>query len=173
MKAQWLQPQIQQWVRGVEQLAQVAPHFPQMAYTGLTKSLQLEWQYIQRVIPAIGTTLAPIEEALANTFLPALLDKPPASTTRLRMISTLLVQYAGLGIPNPTATAAQNYAASRELMDPLTSSIATGTELGIHAYSKACAGARKMQQKRKESAATTLLKRICTTARPADARQMT
>jgi len=27
MKAQWLQPQIQQWVQGVEQLVQVAPHF--------------------------------------------------------------------------------------------------------------------------------------------------
>jgi len=47
MKAQWLQPQIQQWVKGVERLAQVAPRYPQTAYAGLTKSLQLEWQYLQ------------------------------------------------------------------------------------------------------------------------------
>jgi len=144
-----------------------------MAFAGLTKSLQLEWQYIQRVVPAIGTTLAPIEEALANTFLPALLEEPPALMARLRAISTLPVQYAGLGIPNPMATAAQDYAASRKLTDPLMSLIATGMELGVHAYAKACAGAQKMQQKWKESAATILLKRICTMARPANARQMT
>jgi len=65
-----------------------------------------------------------------------------------------------MGIPNPMVTAAQNYATSRELTEPLTISISTGTELGIHTYAKACAGAQKMQQKRKESAATTLLKRI-------------
>jgi len=142
----------------------VAPRFPQTAFAGLTKSLQLEWQYIQQVVPAIGTTLAPIEEALANTFLPALLEEPQASTARLRSISTVPVRYMGLGIPNPMATAAQNYAASRELTDPLTSLLTTRTELGVHAYAKVCAGTRKIQQLQKESAATTQLKRICTTA---------
>jgi len=82
-KARWLQPQIQQWVRGVERLAQVAPRFPQTAYAGLSKSLQLEWQYLQRVVPDTGATLVPIEAAIANTFLPALLAEPGDTTPRL------------------------------------------------------------------------------------------
>jgi len=62
-----------------------------MAFTRLTKSLQLEWQYIQCIVLMIGMTLAPIEEALANTFLPALLEEPLASMVRLRAISPLPV----------------------------------------------------------------------------------
>jgi len=49
-------------------------------------------------------------------------------------------------------------------MDPLTLSITTGTELGVHAYAKTCTGARKMQQKRKEQAATTHLKNLSVAA---------
>jgi len=111
-----------------------------------------------------GAVLAPIKAALANTFLPTLLEEPQAKTTSLRELTTLPAQHAGLGIPNPMVTMAQNYAASHELTKPLTISISTGTELSVHTYVKACAGARKMQQKQKESTATTLLKCISTAA---------
>jgi len=46
-KTKWLQPQIQQWIKGIKRLANVAPRFPQTAYAGMAKSLQLEWQYLQ------------------------------------------------------------------------------------------------------------------------------
>ena len=46
-KAKWLEPKIQAWVYGVEQLARVARRFPQAAYAGLVKSLQSEWQFLQ------------------------------------------------------------------------------------------------------------------------------
>jgi len=55
----------------------------------------------------------------------------------------------------------------------LTQSLVTGSVLGIRAYAVTCAGNRKAQQKRKTLAATEALKRICSAARPADARRMT
>jgi len=47
-----------------------------MAYAGLAKSLQSEWQYLQCVILETGAALAPIKAAIATTFLPALLTEP-------------------------------------------------------------------------------------------------
>ena len=54
-------------------MARIAIHYPQTAYAGLSKSLQAEWQHMHRVIEDVGEHFAPIEEALANVFIPALL----------------------------------------------------------------------------------------------------
>jgi len=51
----------------------VAPCFLQTAYAGLAKSLQLEWQYLEQVVPEVGEALAPLKEVITNTFLPALI----------------------------------------------------------------------------------------------------
>ena len=44
---------------------------PQSAYTGLKKSLQQEWEFVQRVTRGIRYTFSPVEEALWETFFPA------------------------------------------------------------------------------------------------------
>ena len=77
----WIDPQIQKWVGGVEALARVAKRFPQTAYAGLAKSLQSEWQYLQRVVPNAGLSFAPVEAALTTTFLPSLLQETPTANT--------------------------------------------------------------------------------------------
>ena len=51
----------------------IAHHYPQTAYAGLSKSLQVKWQYMHRVIEDAGEHFAPIKEALATVFIPALL----------------------------------------------------------------------------------------------------
>ena len=55
-------------------MARIAFHYPQTAaYARLSKSLKAEWQYMHRVIGDIRDHFAPIEEALANVFIPVLL----------------------------------------------------------------------------------------------------
>ena len=55
----------------------------------------------------------PIEEALANSFLPALFDEPMfGEDDPRRALATLPVKQAGLAIPDPTTTATANYEAS-------------------------------------------------------------
>ena len=61
------------WVNGVEKLAKVAQKYPQAAYEGLVNCLQAEWQYLCRVEPGVGAHLTPVEDALMDKFMPALL----------------------------------------------------------------------------------------------------
>jgi len=145
-KATWLQPQIQQWILGIQQLAQVAPQFPQMAHAGLSKSLQHEWQYLQRVIPDVGPTLAPIEAALTETFLPALLVATDEETKCLCELTTLPIHHVGMGIPNPENSTSTCYGSSQQLMDLLMQSLAAGTELRVRVYAVSCVQSLKMQQ---------------------------
>jgi hypothetical protein len=44
---------------------------PQSAYSGLQKSLQQEWQFVQRVRKDIGDEFTEIEEAISLLFLPS------------------------------------------------------------------------------------------------------
>ena len=34
--------------------------------------MKLEWQYLQRTVPRVGTLMGPIDEALREKFFPAL-----------------------------------------------------------------------------------------------------
>jgi hypothetical protein len=105
----WLEPQIQKWVGGVKALAQVATRFPQTAYAGLVKSLQLELQYLQRVLPDVSADFAPVKQAIAHLFLPILLDKDQGGIGNLRALLALLVCQAGIGLPSPVDMAYQCY----------------------------------------------------------------
>jgi hypothetical protein len=68
----WLLEKTKNWEEAVADLASVAPNFPQTAYSGLQKSLQQEWQFVQRVTKGIGHEFQDVELALAKTFLPTL-----------------------------------------------------------------------------------------------------
>jgi hypothetical protein len=107
---EWLEPQIQQWVQGVESLVKVAKRYPQTAYAGVTKSLQQEWQYLQRVVPNCGTAFEPVKEAIQTVFLPALLEATEPECQR--KLTTLSIRQAGLGLPNPVQSAPGCLAAS-------------------------------------------------------------
>ena len=58
----------------MRKLAEVAKVAPQHAYIGLTKSMQCEWQFLQRVVKDCDGAFAPLEAAITKQFLPALLD---------------------------------------------------------------------------------------------------
>ena len=63
------------WAEGVKALGRISTRFPQTAYAGLVKALQNEWTYLQRVTTGSGSLYAPIEKAITENFLPALLGQ--------------------------------------------------------------------------------------------------
>ena len=71
LQQDWLQPKINEWVENIKLFARAARKHPQTAYAGLTKSLQMEWTYLQRVVPNVATFFEPIKEAIKTEFLPA------------------------------------------------------------------------------------------------------
>ena len=60
------------WPHGVRVLAKIHQRHPQSAYAVLGMSLQLEWKYLQRTFPGVGTLMGPIEETLREKFFPSL-----------------------------------------------------------------------------------------------------
>jgi hypothetical protein len=101
----WLDPKVKKWVAGVEILARIASRFPQTAYAGLASSHQAEWQYICRIVPGAEHHLGPIETAICEKFIPALLQvSNPVDDTFPQLLSQG-VKMGRLALRNPVASA--------------------------------------------------------------------
>jgi hypothetical protein len=108
----WIQEKVSNWTEAVKELASVADIFPQSAYAGLQKSLQQEWQFVQRVVGGIGEEFAAVQKAISEIFLPALCrDTLEKDDVRL-LLQGLPVKHAGMALPDPTKSAESNYEAS-------------------------------------------------------------
>ena len=82
-------------------MARVADKRPQTSYTGLQKSLHLEWTFVKRVTLDIGTAFQPVEDEMCDAFLPELLK---GGTPRIigRSATGIPVKQAGIALPGPT-----------------------------------------------------------------------
>ena len=67
-----VKPQVKAWAHGVINLGKISQRHHQLAYARLGILLQLEWQYLQRNVPRVGTLMGPIEEALREKLFPTL-----------------------------------------------------------------------------------------------------
>ena len=62
--------------------------------------MQLEWQYLQRIVPGVGTLIGPIEETLKEKFFSALFGGEEINA-KFRKILGHSVKHDGLGILDP------------------------------------------------------------------------
>ena len=85
----------------------VARNYPQSAYSGLQKSLQQEWAFVQRIIPNIGDAFSPVEQALREAFIPSLFQFLIEGTPG-RGLTRLPVKQVVRAIPYPTKTVPEN-----------------------------------------------------------------
>ena len=122
---------IENWVKTVETLAEVAKKYPQSAYSGFTHSLQMEWQYIQQVIPRIANLFEPLEKSLQEKFLPALLGESEPTSGELRNILALSTKAAGIGIWNPIETSHHNFTTSQKVTKLISDSLIKNKNLNV------------------------------------------
>ena len=85
----------------------VARKHPQSAYVGLQKSLQHNWAFLQWITPGIGYAFGPVEQALWETFIPALFQGLGDGTPG-QGVTRLPVKQEGLALPDPTKTVPEN-----------------------------------------------------------------
>jgi hypothetical protein len=157
----WIQPKIKAWVNAIRKLARVAVKYPQTAYAGFSKSLQMEWQYLQRVVPESTQYFAPLEKAIREDFLPALLGEKGPVSEELRLITTLATKAAGIAIYDPCRTASPNYEASVQITQPLTLSLENNTVLNIPDYQSTAAGERAAAKVSRFHADLKIFEEIC------------
>ena len=103
----WLEPNIKEWTKSVAFLARVSQKYPQSPYAGLQKSLQQEWEFVQRVTPGVGDSFRPVEKALKETFVPELFEGLQEEMPE-RGVTRLPVKQAGLALLGPSQTIPEN-----------------------------------------------------------------
>ncbi len=114
------------WKEALIALSRAAKSVPQSAYIVLQKSLQAEWQFVQRVVKGIDDEFEDIASEMSNRFLPALLNDKSLDgdiKDHRKELATLPVKYCGLALPDPTKTAKTNLEASELITGHLTGAL--------------------------------------------------
>jgi hypothetical protein len=105
------------WVKDVEDLADIAKDEPQLAYACYTKGMSHRWTYVMRTIPGIKDLLAPLEDAIANSLIPAIMGREVSGNER--EVMQLPIRFGGLGMPNPVESTDREFKCSTEMTEQL------------------------------------------------------
>ena len=99
---------------------------------------------------------APIKTTICTAFLPALLGGTTPNTIPpdLRVLLSLPIKPAGVGVPNPTNSADDNHTTSSMCTAVLTNPLLDGIPLTITDYQKAIRDGRSVDQASKRANAT-------------------
>ena len=68
---QFVREKIDVWIDCADKLSQAAVKAPQAAFASLRKSLQCEWDFLQRVVPDCADAFKPLNEKIKKQFFPA------------------------------------------------------------------------------------------------------
>ena len=93
-------------------LAEAAELYPQAAFAALSKSLQFQWSYMQRVVPNCESCFEILCNALNDIFWPALFYGT-ISDSETKLFS-LAARHGGLGIRDHLSTAVSSLKYSRK-----------------------------------------------------------
>ena len=99
-----------EWVKDIEELARLAKNEPQAVYSCITKAVSHRWSYTQRTIPDISHLFQPLEDAISEKLIPAIVGRKISSIER--EIFSLPVQFGGMNIRNPVETSDQEFETS-------------------------------------------------------------
>ena len=132
---------VRQWVSDVTHLAQLAVPQPQAAFAALTKCLQGEWVYLQRVIPGCGSLFSDLTDILRTSFLPALFGCEITSLEQ--QLFSLPVRFGGLGLSVPTASAVDLFTASRHATQVIVGAIKQACQFQISVHDDMVFSAKK------------------------------
>ncbi len=73
---------VRSWVKDVEELAKIAKEEPQLALAAYTRGLCRRWTYLQRTINGTAENFKPLDSALNDHLIPALLGRAVSSQER-------------------------------------------------------------------------------------------
>ena len=116
-KELYVSKKVAKWIDDIKELSAIAQDEPQAALSSFTKAISHRWTYIQRTIPNISHLFTPLEEAIRNEFIPAVIGRSVSDIERRYL--ALPVRFGGIGISDPTASADIEFNISATVTGPL------------------------------------------------------
>ena len=121
-KDKFVKEKVNEWVEEIKMLSNYAKTEPHASYTAFTHGVKHQWNYLLRTIPDVGHLMQPLERAIKDSFIPALMKGHQLSDSE-RAILALPPRMGGLGIINPVEMAATEHQNSIRLTAALTEKI--------------------------------------------------
>ena len=135
------------WVVVVGKVSKAAVKAPQVAFSTMIKSLQCEWEFIQRVVSDCADSFLPLQHVITTQFFPSFLGG--AVTDNEMLLFQLPTSLAGPGIYDSTATALQAYNTSKQGTATVSGAIKGVTNFHHEQHLEALNTARKLRAKAK------------------------
>ena len=132
MASDFVAQKVKMWVDCVQRLSDVAKVQPQAAHAAVSRSLQFEWSFLQRVIPNCAAAFVPIRDAIHHLFYPAVLGGP-VSEFEVRLFD-LPARAGGLGISDPVKSASVAFTSSLQSSAVLRAAISGQAEFSPTAH---------------------------------------
>ena len=109
----YVSKKVEKWKCEIEKLSEIAKSQPHAAYTALTKGLCSRWNFLLRTVPNIADLLQPLEDAITQSFIPALIGRQLDDEER--RIFALPCRMGGMGISNPVTRAPIEFETSERI----------------------------------------------------------
>lgn len=107
----YLLNKVEEWIEGARAMTKVAWREPQAAFSGYTRSLQCEWEYVMRVIPDCAKLFNPLADVIKHELIPALFGFE-AVPKWLSDVAGLPVKWGGMSIRDPELWSDEAYRTS-------------------------------------------------------------
>ena len=121
-KQEYVKEKVREWVKEMKALSDIAKTEPHAAYSAYTHGIQHRWNFLMRTVPGISPLLRPLESAIRQDFIPALV-KSHALSEEERTVLALPPRLGGMGISNPEELAEVENQNSISLTSSLTEKI--------------------------------------------------
>ena len=133
-KSDWLKKKTNTWVHSVMKLSYVAKKDPHAAFVALSKSLQNEWSFIQRVVQGDDDSFLSLKETICQKFLPEICGFDITDFDSDLMLRPS--RFGGTGIRDPIKAAASAYKTSFEASTVLKDAIMLDTPFDLHSHAQ-------------------------------------
>ncbi len=129
-KSEYVKKFVQDWVKQLKVLSEIAKAYPQSAYCAFTAGFAHKFNYVNRTIPNIKEELQPLENIIRHHFIPALCEGRTCNDHERQLLS-LPVKMGGLGIINVTEMCDLEFQQSIKVTQNLVRNIANQNEVII------------------------------------------
>ena len=100
---QFVAQKVEQWVKELEKLSNIAESQPHVAYCALTQGLSSKWNFLSRTTPEIQHLLQSLEDTIRTQLLPKLSGREAPNDLE-RCLFALPARLGGLNLMNPVSS---------------------------------------------------------------------